>query len=230
SLTTYTITASATAGGSISPNGATTVNCGGSQAYTIAADPCYTIGDVKVDGVSVGAVASYTFSNVQANHTIAASFSQITYTITASAGAGGSIAPNGAVTVGCGNSQAFTITADPGFHVLNVLVDGGSVGAVTSYTFNNVQANHTIAASFALDAYTIVATAGPNGSIAPSGTVLVTPGNSQLFTMTPAPCYHVADVLVDGGSVGAVTSYTFVNVSANHTIAASFAYNTVDRK
>ena len=63
-----------------------------------------------VDGVSVGAVASYTFTDVAANHTIAASFAQTTYTITASAGAGGSINPSGAVTVNCGADQTFTIT------------------------------------------------------------------------------------------------------------------------
>ena len=69
-------------------------------------------------------------------------------TITASAGAGGSIAPTGAVTVTYGTNAAFTITPDPCFSVSDVLVDGASVGAVTGYTFNTVQANHTIAASF----------------------------------------------------------------------------------
>src|SRR6185369_485817 len=72
-----------------------------------------------------------------------------TFTITASAGTGGSINPSGAVTVNPGDSQAFTIAANPGFHIADVLVDGSSVGAVLNYTFNNVNANHTIAASFA---------------------------------------------------------------------------------
>ena len=52
-------------------------------------------------------------------------------------------------------------------------------------------------------------------------------GADQAFTITPDACYHVADVLVDGVSVGAVTSYTFTNVTANHTIAASFAIDTL---
>ena len=71
-----------------------------------------------------------------------------TYTITASAGANGSITPSGDVTVDHGDDQAFTITPDTGFHVLDVLVDGESVGAVTSYNFTNVTANHTITTSF----------------------------------------------------------------------------------
>ena len=179
-----------------------------------------------MDGVSAGAVTTYTFSNVTANHTIAASFAIDTYTITASAGANGSIAPNAATTVNHGASQAYTITPATGYHVADVLVDGVSVGAVTTYTFSNVTANHTIAASFAIDQFTITASAGANGSIAPNAATTVNSGGSQAYTITPATGYHVADVLVDGVSAGAVTTYTFSNVTANHTIAASFAIDT----
>jgi len=70
-------------------------------------------------------------------------------TITASAGSHGSIAPSGSVSVAYGGSQTFAINANTGYHVADVLVDGSSVGAVTTYTFNNVTADHTISASFA---------------------------------------------------------------------------------
>ena len=69
----------------------------------------------------------------------------------------------------------------------DVLVDGVSVGAVTSYTFTNVTANHTIAASFAIDTYTITASAGANGTISPTGAVSVNYGANQTFTITPRP-------------------------------------------
>ena len=97
-------------------------------------------------------VTTYTFSNVQANHTISATFQTVgvtNFTITASAGANGSISPSGAVTASQGASPSFTITPDSGFAVASVTVDGASVGAVTTYTFSNVQANHTISATFA---------------------------------------------------------------------------------
>src|SRR6185369_15362888 len=110
-------------------------------------------------------------------------------------------------------------------HVADVVVDGSSVGAVTSYTFSNVTVAHTIAASFAINVYTITASAGANGAISPSGAVSVAHGANQTFTMTPATGYHVTDVVVDGGSVGAVASYTFTNVTTAHTIAASFSIN-----
>ena len=146
----WIVTASAGAGGTISPAGAVGVAQGASQAFTIAANSGFQVAGVTVDGASVGAVTSYTFTNVTAAHTIAASFSALptTFTITASAGAGGTITPSGAVAVNAGASQAFTIAANAGFTILAVTVDGASVGAVTSYTFTNVQAAHTIAASF----------------------------------------------------------------------------------
>ena len=70
--------------------------------------------------------------------------------------------------------------------------------------------------------YTITASAGANGSIAPSGATSVAYGASQTYTITPASGYQIASVLVDGVSVGAPSTYTFANVSTNHTIAASF--------
>lgn len=148
---TFGITASAGAGGAISPLNFTVVASGASQTYTITPNTGYSIADVLVDNVSVGAVASYTFSNVAASHTIAASFSvipSVTYTLNASAGANGTISPLGATTVNSGASQTYTITPNTGYSIADVLVDGISVGAVSTYTFTNVIATHTISATF----------------------------------------------------------------------------------
>ncbi|OPY69608.1 MAG: Fibronectin type III domain protein [Syntrophorhabdaceae bacterium PtaU1.Bin034] len=72
----YTVKASAGRGGSISPSGSVTVSAGASKSFAISTRPSYQIAEVKVDGVSVGRVSRYTFSNVNANHTIQASFSR----------------------------------------------------------------------------------------------------------------------------------------------------------
>ena len=73
--------------------------------------------------------------------------------------------------------------------------------------------------------YTITATAGNGGSISPSGAVTVNAGADQTFAITPNSGYSIADVKVDGTSVGDVNSYTFEDVAANHTINATFTYN-----
>ncbi len=72
----------------------------------------------------------------------------VTYYINAGAGENGSISPSGRVAVPAGGSRTFTITADEGYVVADVLVDGVSVGPVGSYTFSNVRANHTISVIF----------------------------------------------------------------------------------
>ena len=70
------------------------------------------------------------------------------YTIKATAGAGGSISPNGNVSVREGSDRTFTITPDKSYAVSNVKIDGKSIGAVRSYTFENVRHAHTIEVSF----------------------------------------------------------------------------------
>ena len=78
------------------------------------------------------------------------------YTITASAGAHGSISPSGAVEVVKGGSQTFVITADTGYEVESLTVDGTAVSAAASYTFENVTAAHTIAVTFKAARYWII--------------------------------------------------------------------------
>ena len=70
------------------------------------------------------------------------------YTIKATAGAGGSISPSGSVSVREGRDQTFTITPDKSYAVSNVKIDGKSIGAVKSYTFENVRRTHTIEVIF----------------------------------------------------------------------------------
>ncbi|MEM7828620.1 MAG: choice-of-anchor Q domain-containing protein, partial [Candidatus Aenigmatarchaeota archaeon] len=146
----------------------------------------------------------------------------ISYTITATAGTGGTISPAGQVRVPVNTDQTFTITPDVCYNISDVIVDGQSIGIQGSYTFTNVQTDHTISASFAIKTYTITASAGTGGSISPSGSISVDCGSSMTFNITPGVNYIISDVLVDGVSVGAVSSYTFSNIQGDHSISVSF--------
>jgi Fibronectin type III domain len=224
-LTTFTITATADIGGTITPAGTTGVNYGDNQTFTIAPDAGYYVAAVLVDGMSQGAIATYTFTSVTANHTIAASFAINSYpiTITASAGTGGAISPSGAVSVNYGGNATFLITPNAGYSTTDVQVDGVSKGAVTTYTFANVTAAHNISASFTqVPSFTITASAGPNGSISPTGTVSVPGSEGQVFTFTPAAGYRVLAVVVDGVTNGPSALYRFSNVMGDHTISVTF--------
>jgi len=147
------------------------------------------------------------------------------YFINSSTGTGGTISPSGIVQVVKGSNQTFSISPNAGFSIKDVLKDNSSIGAVSSYTFSNVTANHTIHAQFNSTGgltHNITATAGDGGSINPSGVVTVNHGADQTFNITSHLGMVVNTILVDNVSQGAIRSYTFPNVTDDHTIAASF--------
>jgi hypothetical protein len=85
-----------------------------------------------------------------------------------------------------------------------------------------MNASTSVTATFTLQKITITASAGANGSISPSGAVVIPLGGSQTFAIKPNRGYRIADVKVDGVSVGSPKSFLFGNVMSNHTIAVSF--------
>jgi hypothetical protein len=197
----HTITASADSNGQIIPFGQVPVNDGASLAFSITPNNGYQIADVLVDGVSQGAISSYTFTNVVADHSISVSFTAITFTITVSAGSGGSIDPAGpSVSVNYGADQAFSITAGSGYHIVDVLVDGASQGAISSYTFTNVQADHEISATFAP---TIVQ-------------------HKVSFAQTGSGSTVTVSYQIDGGSVQTGNCPFNVMVTSGHTISYTY--------
>ncbi len=82
--------------------------------------------------------------------------------------------------------------------------------------------NRTITAYFAINSYTLHATAGPGGNIIPAGLVNVNYGGTQAFTITPDMKYQLDSLFVDGINQDSTTSYTFINVTADHTIHTAF--------
>src|SRR5439155_1270921 len=136
----------------------------------------------------VGAVASYSFSNVTANHTIAASFAINTYTLTYTAGANGSITGTSPQTVNHGaNGTAVTAVPSTGYH----FVDWSDASTANPRTDTNVTANISVTANFAINTYTVTPSAGANGSIAPSTPQTVNYNATTAFTVTPGTGYHI---------------------------------------
>ena len=119
----------------------------------------------------------------------------------------GSLTANGGTDGGGGRIKIFTPNVNNiNLANSNISVNGYNLGTIYPALFS------------------ITASSGTNGSILPTGAIKVLQGASQTYTITPATGFLVADVLVDGVSVGAVSSYTFSNVSENHTISATFTY------
>ena len=164
----FNVTVNAGENGAITP-GSGNFAFGSTPTFNITPNEGFAIADVSVDNVSVGAVSSYMFTALTANHTIAASFAARLFSITASAGNGGVISPAGVTNMAYNGSQTYTMTANAGYHISNVYVDGLSVGAVSTYSFSNVTENHTIFVEFAANEYTITVTQPANGAINPGG-------------------------------------------------------------
>ncbi len=220
------ITAATPSNGQITPGGTVAVAGGSSETFSVNPDAGYQVSNVLIDGVSIGTVSQFTFSNVSTCHSINANFTALTtsHTITASSTGGGSISPVGGVSVPPGTDQTFTITPATNYQISNVQVDNTSVGQVSSYTFAGVTSDHTIAATFEpIPAFTISATVQGGGSISPSGTVSIPSGKNKTFAITPAPHFQVEEVVVDGQSIGSPSVYTFANVTSEHTIEAVFS-------
>ncbi|MGM0402509.1 MAG: fibronectin type III domain-containing protein [Thermodesulfobacteriota bacterium] len=196
---------------------------GSSPMFTIEPDNAYRISDVKVNGTSAGVISSYTFENLSGPQKIEASFALKQYTVTATAGAGGAIDPSGELSVTHGDSTSFAIAASEGYEISDVLVNGSNVGPVAEYTFSNIVSDQSIAASFSKKSYTITASAGSGGAISPVGDTIVSHGDSASYAIAANDGYEIADVTVNGSSIGPVSSYTFSNVTTDGSINVAFA-------
>jgi peptidoglycan/xylan/chitin deacetylase (PgdA/CDA1 family) len=224
-LRTYIITASAGANGSIDPSGEIIKEHGSSQTFTAAADTGYEVDTWVVDSNDVQAGGTdYTLSAITANHTATVTFKLLTYTVSASSGANGSLDLIGDIIKEYGSSQVFTATADEGYEVDKWLVDSIGVQAGgTDYTLSAITAGHTVAVTFKLRVYTINASAGINGSIDPSGDILKEHGSIQTFTAAADEGFEVDKWVVDSNNVQTGgTDYTLSAITANHTVAVTF--------
>jgi hypothetical protein len=227
-----TITSSITGGhGSVSPSGGPITIPEQGQTFDMSPNTGYHVSNVTIDGTSKGSTDPYTvFMNDSAlnytvlgmeGHQIQASFTD-QWTITVSHGSGGTISP-GTMQVANGTNQTFYMIPDTCYNVAHVYVNDIDQGSRTSYTFTNVQEDKRISATFGYNPnpHTITASAGPNGSISPSGNIQINCGYSQTFTITPNYEY-VPIVTVDGTVYPAITSYTFAEYTSNHSISVEF--------
>lgn len=223
-----TIEAVAGEGGIIEPEGSVNVTFGDSQCFNITANANYYISSVVIDGEDTGNQTSpyqYCFNNVTTDHNISAYFTQYAYTITPSAGVGGTISPSTPQLVPIGDSATFTITPSGCYTIKDVQVDGESKGALSTYAFENVTEDHTIHADFQIKTYEILVNQSEGGMIDPAGddgVVTVNCGSTQCFNITPDEGNVVYDVIVDNNSVGVYNKYCFTNITDNHTLEAVF--------
>lgn len=222
-INTYTITASANSYGTITPSGNNTVNHGEDKTFTFIPYTGYQIDKVYVDGVNAGNSTIYTFEDVCEDHEIYVTFSKLSYTITATTSANGTITPEGTSNVLYGEELNYTFAPNTGYKVKDVKVNNSSVGAVNSYSFSNVTSNQTISVEFEKIMLTINVICGDNGIISPSGEISVEYGTSKTFTIIPDENYGISYIELNGERIGIKHSVVINNITENQTLKVAFA-------
>ncbi|MFH1717286.1 MAG: hypothetical protein ABIF19_08050 [Planctomycetota bacterium] len=216
----YAVTASAGTGGSVSP-GSATVEHGGSVTFSATPDEGYEVDHWSGGGQTQTGGMSFTLSNVTSSLNVSVTFKQLQYTVTASAGTGGSVSPE-STTVLHGGSVTFSATPDDGYEVDQWSGGGQTQSGGTSFTLSNVTSNQSVSVTFRESQYTIDASAGPHGSVSPTS-VTASLGSSQTFTAVPESGYRVDAWYLDGSVAQAGgTTYTISYIDADHSLRVTF--------
>lgn len=164
------------------------------------------------DGSSAYIAATTTSSNATVvSHDLVSSPTQSTYSVTFKDYDGSVLKKQ----TGIKSGEGATAPSNPSRH--------GYTFTGWDRSFESVTADIEVTAQYSLNSYSIVASSGAGGSISPSGTSTISFGASQSYAIVPSAGYEITDVLVDGKSVGACSSYAFVSVDAEHSISATFS-------
>ncbi|MBM4338493.1 MAG: hypothetical protein FJ110_03010 [Deltaproteobacteria bacterium] len=229
----------------VAPSGATTgivtitsdtgnINCtwdGGAQGGVCTSGPINTGTQVTLtaglpagtvilwgSGCNVATAIQCTITSLTSNTTISPVTSILTYTLSYTAGANGSISGTSPQTVNHGaNGSAVTAVPHIGYHFVN-WSDGSTANPRQDL---NVTTNISVTANFAINTYTVTPSTGPNGSISPNTPQTVNHGNTIIFTVTPDPGYVASVGGTCGGSISGNT-YTTNAITTNCTVIATF--------
>jgi len=234
-VTTYTITPSAGANGTISPNKTQTGAVGGAVTFTATPSAGYQIAGWTLDGNTVyisgklangpylGTTCRVTFT---ADHTIAVAFTLKTYNVIPMMTNNGTVSPSTTQVVASGGSVPFTATPATGYTVDTWYVDGDAKqnGGI-SFTLSNVTNDHNVGVTFKqLGPFTVTPSADANATITPNTPQSVAFNGTVVFTGSAQPGYTITGWLFDGtlvqnGGVPYVgASLTITNVITDHTV------------
>ena len=234
----YTLTATTNLDACTITPADTTVQAGSNVTFTLTPAEGYDVLSVLVNGMLLPVNDNNTVvvEDIQSDCTIMANFAQHTVTVNVEEPENATITP-GTQDYTYGATPSYMIIPEVGYVIDSVMVDGQAVAVsynaagIGSFTLDSVKANATVTASVSKKQFTIIVIAPEHGTISsdiPGDTITVEYGDNVTFTMTPANFYTIGDVLVDGSSRGQLNTYTFYNVTGNHTITAEFTAMSCD--
>ncbi len=218
----FTVTATATAGGSISP-GSANVPEGGNTAFTLTPNTGYSIDSVTGCGGTLSG-STYTTGNITANCTVTANFKIKSYAVTASAASGGKITP-ATSTIEHGKTASFTVAPDVGYSIASVEGCGGKLSG-NMFETAAITSACAVTAKFSINSYVVTASASHGGSISLTNSPSNLPiehGSVATFSLTTNPGYQVKTVVGCGGTLNA-NIYTTAPITAACSVDATFLF------
>jgi hypothetical protein len=234
----YSVMPTKGANGNMAPDTLTRVDHGATLTFLLLGNPGFdasvtgTCGGTLVPSTTQANAAAFTTNPITADCTVISSFalSNVTHTVTPSAGPGGSISPSSPVSVVHGQSQTFSLIPSSGFRPLEVLGTCGGSTLPDSYITNPISADCTVVASFTPLTWTVTITAGPNGSISPSGPTQVNHGHALALHIQADPGYEASITYVGDSCRGTTYDlgggrylYSTIGSTADCSIAVTFA-------
>ena len=225
------ITSSVSGTGELSPLGIHRYEYSTDQTYTFSASGYWKVNQVIVDNVNIPEAVSagnYTFENIRNNHTIEIINIIPHYIIDSSVSGLGSISPSGSNSYEIGSNVMYIFA--PSLHqtLTQLLVDGANQPSHISlgtYTFEDLEGNHTIEAIYELSTFSIAVRTVGSGAITPSVTQRYSYGSDQTFTFAPTSGGSISKAYIDGvNNLTALSAgeYTFTNITTAHTIRIEF--------
>lgn len=203
------------------------VNNGGSLTLQASAKKGWQFECWQENGKTISSDVKFTLNGITSDRTITAIFSQTQYTVSIGINPNDCGKVSGTGTFGRGANVKLKAEPYDGYKFKNWTLNGNVVSNDAEFTIKNIAQDYCLVANFEKKGatnYSIQASVcTSDGIISPAGVSKVQQGGSMVYTITPKSGYRVYAVAVDNVQIGAVTSYTFTNVGANHTIVAAFA-------
>ncbi len=216
----YAVTVEPTENGTVAPNEDYTLNRFEQKTFVFTPDAGYRVKDVRINGVSIGAVASYTFTNVRADQTLAVEFERITHTVNVICGENGTADRTGLLQVISGESLTIRILANEKYHIDTIKINGEIIASANPLTIENVTQDMLVEITFKPALFHIQTQSTENGRVTPSFSI--TFGESARIDFDAKLFYKVKNVTVDGISIGNPDHYDFTNVTSGHTVSVEY--------
>ncbi|MBN2027955.1 MAG: hypothetical protein JW854_14495, partial [Actinobacteria bacterium] len=215
-------------GGQVDP-ASQSVSYGGTVVIDITPDAGYKIASITDNGAPAAIADPYVITGVTVDHNVEVAFEAETFSVDATIlGGNGNLSPLHQ-TVGWDGTASIAITPDPGYHIASLTDNGVSLSMFTNpYVIENVREDHDVIVTFALDIFTVTASApGGNGTVVPLVQFQAFHSTASI-AITPDPGYHIESITDNGVPVPIADPYLIQHVYEDHAVVVTFALDTFD--